>query len=795
LAEKIVSPGVFTNEVDQTFLPAAVAEIGACVIGPTVKGPVLVPTVVTSFSEYQQIFGTTFESGSDVYTGTGTETTGSVNQFLTSHTAEQYLKNSDKLTVVRILAGEYDSAKATVSASIDPSIVGGGAHNTGSFTITEIEGGAKEGSTLNSTSCSITPNNGNTVKFVFTASAQKPGTTGETTIDGVTADTATVIYVNSASHAVVANSRKLNAENLRDAINRSASLHNLPVSASTDGANLVGLTASKGGVNANTLVNGNLGTFVANSSSAQLTPLSHGSQGDFHFTMTGHVTDPAISNIATTSGSGGGLDFGQTANGLSPAAKEPFVLRTFSHGEIMNSAGPVGENSILLSGSADNVRFEIPSRVNNKGTFNLVIRRGDDTIKRKQVLETFNNVNLDPNSPNYIAKAVGDQVFTIATDENGKPYLRLTGSYARKSNYVYLDSVNESTIDYIDENGDVRIPAASASLPSTGSGSLHGGFEGGSDGTVQHPRTFYENIAENNSQGLDPSDDGAANGFNQYTQALDLISNQDEFDVNLILVPGIINSIHGGVVSKVIDVCEDRGDCFAIIDPVEYNKNVADATTEAKKKNSNFAAMYWPWVKIPDSQVSGFQRWVPPSVMVAGVYSFNDRVAHPWFAPAGLNRGTIDIASFAERKLTRADRDTLYDSNVNPIATFPGQGVTVFGQKTLQKKASALDRVNVRRLLINVKKFIASSSRFLVFEQNTAATRRRFLSIVNPFLENVQSQSGLTAFRVVMDETNNTPDTIDRNQLVGQLFLQPTRTAEFIVLDFTIQPTGASFPE
>jgi len=202
--------------------------------------------------------------------------------------------------------------------------------------------------------------------------------------------------------------------------------------------------------------------------------------------------------------------------------------------------------------------------------------------------------------------------------------------------------------------------------------------------------------------------------------------------------------------------------------------------------------MYWPWVKIPDNQL-GVQRWVPPSVAVAGVYAFNDKVTHAWFAPAGLNRGTINVAKQAERRLTQADRDTLYDSNVNPIATFPGQGVTVFGQKTLQKKASALDRVNVRRLLIKVKKFIASSSRFLVFEQNNAVTRRRFLGIVNPFLEQVQSQSGLSAFRVVMDETNNTPDQIDRNQLVGQLFLQPTRTAEFVVLDFTIQPTGASF--
>jgi hypothetical protein len=186
---------------------------------------------------------------------------------------------------------------------------------------------------------------------------------------------------------------------------------------------------------------------------------------------------------------------------------------------------------------------------------------------------------------------------------------------------------------------------------------------------------------------------------------------------------------------------------------------------------------------------------VPPSVALGGIYAFNDKVAHPWFAPAGLNRGGIDIAIQAERKLTHGNRDDLYDAHINPIATFPGQGVTVWGQKTLQKKASALDRVNVRRLLIKVKKFIASSSRFLVFEQNNSSTRRRFLNIVNPFLEQVQSNSGLTAFKVVMDETNNTPDVVDRNTLYGQIFVQPTRTAEFIVLDFTVQPTGATFPE
>ena len=208
----------------------------------------------------------------------------------------------------------------------------------------------------------------------------------------------------------------------------------------------------------------------------------------------------------------------------------------------------------------------------------------------------------------------------------------------------------------------------------------------------------------------------------------------------------------------------------------------------------SYAAMYHPWVQIV-SPALGKSVWVPPSIAVSGVYTFNDKVAHPWFAPVGLNRGVIDSAINVQRKLTRSIRDDLYSSNVNPIAQFPGQGVVVFGQKTLQSKPSALDRINVRRLLIRLKKFIASSSRFLVFEQNDSSTRARFLNIVNPFLESVQANSGLSAFKVVMDDSNNTPDVIDRNQLVGQIFIQPTRTAEFIVLDFTVMPTGAAFPE
>jgi hypothetical protein len=260
------------------------------------------------------------------------------------------------------------------------------------------------------------------------------------------------------------------------------------------------------------------------------------------------------------------------------------------------------------------------------------------------------------------------------------------------------------------------------------------------------------------------------------------------------LIPGIVNSVHSSIVDKAVSMCENRGDCFYIADPTTYNSTLGTATTQAEGYDSNYVAMYYPWMQVYDNLVGNYV-WVPPSTLMGGVYAFNDSVAAEWFAPAGLNRGGIDMAVQAERKLTHVNRDTLYEGNINPIATFPNAGVTAWGQKTLQKKASALDRVNVRRLLIAAKKFIASATRYLVFENNTAATRNRFLNIVNPYLESVQQRQGLYAFKVVMDESNNTPDVIDRNEMVGQIFLQPAKTAEFIIIDFNILPTGAAFPE
>ena len=610
MAEKIVSPGVFTNEIDQSALPAGIASIGAAVIGPTHRGPANIPTTVTSYSDFVAKFGGVFT--------VGTGANESTYKYLTNYSAQEYLKYADTLTVVRAAPTDITYAYSNV---VDRSGTG-----TISFTLTALSAGAQENS----------------------------GVAG-----------------------------------------------------------------------------------------------------------------------ASLAGSGSSAD--QTTGGR------------------------------LISGTETNLRWEVSNVSTTKGTFTLLIRRGDDITNRKIILEQYNNLTLDPTSPNYIAKRVGDVSYTLLGSGTSDPYFQVNGSYPNVSRYVRVSNISNTTV-FFDQNGKIRINSLSGSLPQEVSGT----FAGASNGT-EVSKSFYENIFTlnavdangvlgtgntdnlNRQQGFDMSQSIFRNA---YLDAINLLSNQDDYDFNLLTLPGLIdeNTFASSILTSAQQMVEGRGDAFLVMDPVKYGSSLSNVVSIADGRNSNYVAEYWPWVLINDSDL-GRAVWVPASTVVPSVYAFNDRVAAPWFAPAGLNRGGIDVAIRTERKLDQSNRDTLYDANINPIASFPNLGVAVYGQKTLQKKASALDRVNVRRLLIAAKKFVASTSKYLIFENNTAATRNRFLSIVNPYFDNVQQRQGLYAFKVVMDEKLNTPEVIDRNELRGAIYLQPTKTAEFIIIDFNVLPTGAAFPE
>ena len=491
--------------------------------------------------------------------------------------------------------------------------------------------------------------------------------------------------------------------------------------------------------------------------------------------------------------------FGVASNSTISAADSgtaPFTLATLGKGAIFNNItgstyNEVGydENSdgSLVSGSSDNLRWEIVNQDTAAGTFGLLIRRGDDNSKNKIILETWNDLSLDPNSENYIESVIGNQSKSKAVD-NGQYYITTTGEYVNRSKYIRVSGVARQTLDYVGNDGltvgtDESGNSFSGSLPSNQSGSFHGGTGNNVVGGNTRDK-YFGDINGTDTQGLT----GAC-----YADAISILGNQDEYVYNIISAPGLIYEFgdHKTQIDSIISTAESRGDCIAVIDVQNYGATVANVTGTAATLNSSYTATYWPWLQTLSS--NGKTVWIPASVIIPGVYAFTDSAAAPWFAPAGLTRGGLGDVIQAERKLTRSQRDTLYNANVNPIATFPGSGISVFGQKTLQKKKSALDRVNVRRLLIDLKKFLGDTAKQLVFEQNTIATRNSFLATVNPYLESVVQRQGLYAYRVVMDDTNNTPDTIDRNQLIGQVFIQPAKTVEFVVLDFTIEPTGATF--
>ena len=467
---------------------------------------------------------------------------------------------------------------------------------------------------------------------------------------------------------------------------------------------------------------------------------------------------------------------------------ESFILETLSEGEIMNSVGPTGSNGTLLSGSADNLRWQVTAQDISNGTFTLILRQGNDNNTSPSILETWSNLSLDPFASNYIERVIGNQVETVAFDSStNEYYIQLVGNYSNMSRYVRVKQVNYTTPNYFDNNGNPKaeytgsIPTASLGVFGDGKGkNIPTGIAG----------NYYDNISNTNIQGLTAA---------SYVESIALLANQDAYNYNFITAPGLIGdptnfALHYPVVQQLVDMVQTRGDAMAVIDLVGYNSNILPVTANAANfSNTSYAAAYWPWLKTVDPD-SGNQVWTPAATMIPGVYAFNDNVAFPWFAPAGTNRGVITNAIQAERVLTQGNRDLLYQNNVNSIATFPNTGIVVFGQKTLQKKKSALDRVNVRRLLIELKNYISQVADTFVFEQNTVTTRNNFLAIINPYLSSVQQQQGLTAFRVVMDESNNPPSVVDNNQLIGQIYLQPTKTVEFIILDFNILPTGATFP-
>ena len=826
MAERIVSPGVFTNEVDQSFLAGGVAQIGAAIVGSTVKGPALVPTQITSYGEFEQIFGSYTD---DSYV---------------PFVVNDYLRNGNVITVTRLLYEDGYSIENGAIGVIAKSGSGAGAVETVTHILHPTQAVLGAGSVVNAAYFEDSVINNNSsgsfeikVSGSFTTDTSIPGFSAFLAGNGASVSASIVSTDNSYITKTYGKSPK--------SVDYPVYVQYENKAASSLFNNMADVTISL----------------------AQVTGSAYSFLEDYKTAATPFITSQKI---------------GTTAKNL-------FKFHTLSHGTSVSTEVKIGIRDVRLASevSDPNGYGTFTVEVRRVNTTNIVNTpySSQDTDRTPDIVESFTNLNLDPDSPRYISRVIGDRYSTITdagdivvngdypnlskfirvevdpgvsektNSETLIPFgyvaltspipmysssLNLTATATLTSqvqttfssrNYFGFDFDNLNNLNYLSPIpttfsttgsnvdfylGDVSQDAA-ANFPTAAtaySGSLTTALnantftdnvsvntrkfmvpmQGGFDGARPNlPKLSGTNIKSTNTFGFDCSGI-ATTGTKAYNKAFALLSNADYYDMNMLITPGVIDSIHPLVTSAARNLVEQRQDTFYIMDSNALTDNIATVVQQVTNIDSNYAATYFPWVRVVDPGKNK-PIYVPPSVVMPGVLAFNDAVTAPWYAPAGLTRGGLTTAIGTYKNLSQSNRDTLYENRVNPIANFPNEGICVWGQKTLQARPSALDRVNVRRLLIAVKKFIASSTRYLVFEQNTSATRNRFLTIVNPYLEQVRAQQGLSAFRVVMDETNNTPDVIDRNIMYGQIFLQPTRTAEFIVLDFNIQPTGASFPE
>ena len=721
MGEKILSPGVFQNESDQSLVQRGIQGTATAIVGPTVLGQPLVPTYVTSYTEFQQKFGETFKSGSYYY------------EYFTSLAARDFFSNGGQtLLVTRVISGS-NNVNTYAQADVPNSLTAvGGTLSSASFVLNSFDTGSTPFMAIG-----IPNENTYFIAVEQNASWLPAGSTYNDTVSEI-------LRVGVGANPTIDQVGNY----ITASLNASASFFRNKFTASFDTATDTLTFTAVVTANQNSVPNNNW--FVSRSLyNASITTKSSNSTGQFF------------------------------DNGADGTVNNTFTLETLAWGNQMNNTSSMSAGA-LASGSAANVRWEVTNVNTGSGTFNLAIRAGNDNTAQPNYLETYTNLSLDPALPNYISRVIGDNKPVYKVDGDGVPFIDYTGSYANASPYVRVKSVDYPQIDSIDNNGNYKSASLASSLPLLGSGSKGGSFAGGVAAT-NSPQLMNEAITSTNVQGFSSND---------YINAFNLLTNKDEYQFNVLLAPGI--TLDNSAAAYMIATCENRGDAIAMVDCKTYGSTVTGATQAAAGQSSNYAAAYWPWIQLRSTGL-GKAVWAPASTIMGGVLAFNDQTSAEWFAPAGLNRGGVNALK-AERKLSQSDRDKLYEGNVNPLATFPGNGVVVFGQKTLQKKATALDRVNVRRLLITLKDFIGQVGQNLVFEQNTTITRNRFLSQVNPYLDSIVQKQGLYAYQVVMDDSNNTPDVIDRNQLVGQIYIQPTKTAEFIILNFNVLPTGATFP-
>jgi hypothetical protein len=747
MTEQILSAGVYTSENDQSFYSQGTVQTGLALVGPTEKGAAFVPTDVFSYNEFTAIFGADAAAS------------------YLPQTAYSYLQAGNTVKVTRVLGNggfSYSSTRPLLAIA------------SGSYILSVIYPTKNETSTV--------------------------GLTGS--IGGTFSSFNAVFHAKSGSGIIT-------TQSFSGSLNPTSDVYITKI---------LGSDASyqTGSVFPYLL----FGNFITGSGALAST-------GSIDMNLV------AISgNCVFTSSNAGGYDHAITPWVLSDSGVELFRFHHRSDGFKTNKDVKVGIANISKGATAlDYSKFDV------------IVRQWNDTDRTPSIIEQYIGVSLDPDSPNYIVKAIGDKYSSYSDSLNR---VLDYGDYENNSNYIRIevaDSVAaKSTHPQLIPNGHAAIYETIAGftslnlppavmLSSTASSAVFSGFDfnnsdnwnylnpvpsgagvgfnqiftkpvgdnkfivpfqGGSDGmnyTVIKKKGA--DIEDDNLFGFDLSTSTKA-GAGAYIKALNILSNTEQYNFDLLALPGVIEQYHSAVTAIAQSTAEERTDCVYLRDLTGLNASVTTAVITAAGLDSSYSATYYPWVKVRDLN-SSKDIFVPPTVVVPQAYAYNDKVAAEWFAPAGLNRGGLGGAIDTRIRLTKSDRDDLYNGRVNPIAKFQNTGVVIWGQKTLQVKDTALNRINVRRLLINLREYISGVAVNYVFENNTIATRNKLISAITPYMENVQSRQGIYAFRIDISDALNTNDVIDRNQLIGKIYISPVKSIEFILLEFNITGTGVEF--
>ena len=791
MAKTFVSPGVFTNEIDASYLPQGVGAIGAALIGMAQQGPAFVPIKVQNYNDYAAMFG---DLNPDYPMG---------------YAARAYLKNSSTANIVRVLgpSGRTVNGAAVAAGYTEESMFA--IIDTGTDTVMALiaakTGAALTASTAGGNACYLTSSN-----VMWMTGAGFPTDVKQ----GITCS-----FVSSSANYI------------GKVLNTDPTLFN------------------EKGYYLKSVYDFNFGRLSATPVfSASITGLSNfatGFDGAHSEWVQSQYFAGQVYNLFKVHTLGhGNFENGRFKISISNISAAP-----------AGSANPYGRFTLEVRSFDDTDKSRIvwesfPDVDLNPASTNYILRRIGDRYwaysATKDKMESFGNYS-------NVSKYIRIEMATTAIPVDALPWgyvgihkpsytdanvatncfvdlplvsnLKDKESQAESKSYIYWGMETQKSgslkaaLDYL--------PSATQNDASFSLNWVSGSTEstlaydtGCLSATRKSPASAlswtglppaYAKFTFPLAFGFDGFNVKLANpidsdsqltavttlGTQALRQAIDIIKDPDFIDINLLAIPGVYSNY---VVDYGIEKIEERADALYVIELSGGDVTTVTTNVQNRGLNSSYAALYYPPVKAVDP-VNNTLVVLNTSTVAIGAMAYTDRVSYPWFAPAGLNRGGLnsDTIGFtvteATDRLTATERDNLYSNRVNPIASFPSEGVVVWGQKTLQLKASALDRVNVRRLLIRAKKLIASASKYLVFEPNNPATWTRFKQLVNPILQDIQLKNGLEKFLVVMDETTNTPDTIDRNIMSGKIFLVPTRAAEFITIDFVVSRTGASFSE